>query len=59
MTSSNGKKPAPKKPTATTVPVTPAPKPSTPPVAELLPINGVLGKLFGGLNTVLGLFRKK
>ena len=45
MTSSNSKKPTPK-PTKSTV-------------SELLPVGGVLGKLFGRLNTVLGVFRKK
>ena len=34
------------------------PKPA-PPVSELLPIGGALGRLFDGLNTVLGLFRKR
>lgn len=33
------------------------PKPA-PPVSELLPIKGPLGRIFGGLNTVLKLFRK-
>jgi len=37
----------------------PAPKPTPSPVSELLPIKGALGKLFSGLNTVLGVFRKK
>lgn len=64
MTSSNGKKPVtPKKVTVTTTPVPPAPRPapkSAPlPVSELLPIGGGLGKLFDGLNKILGLFKKK
>ena len=29
------------------------------PVSELLPIKGGIGKLFDGLNTILGLFKKK
>jgi hypothetical protein len=37
----------------------PTPKPTPSPVSELLPIGGALSKLFGGLNTILGLFRKK
>jgi len=37
----------------------PAPKPAKSTVSELLPVGGALGRLFGGLNTVLGLFRKK
>lgn len=29
------------------------------PVSELLPIKGGVGKIFDGLNIILGLFRKK